>query len=133
MIELFYDLSKVNTVDFIPYLSPSSPYSGISITRLRTNNTFKKFWSDSKITFVGYRIPAQDLFVHAQYNETITLQTSDGMLSATTTYPDSGGGFNTTVDKVQYMILNGTGKYKQSTLLTIHFDNTLNRRRIVIT
>lgn len=133
MSELFYDLSKVNTVTFIPYINPSAPYSGISITRLRTDNTFKKFLGNSKLTFVGYRIPAQQLFKHAQYNETITLQTSVGMLTATTTYTDSGDGFNTTVDKVQYMILNGTGIYKKSTMLTIHFNNTLKRRRIVIT
>jgi hypothetical protein len=79
-------------------------------------------------------MPSNNPFTVALYNETATLQTKHGMLVASTTYEDSGSGFDTTVNSVKYMIHNGTGAFEGKKWMTIYFFNNqpYKQRRIVI-
>lgn len=122
-MQYYYKLDQVNQVDFIPYVGNDSHYSGISMTRLTDDNYN---YSDGQITFVGYRLKAAAPFKNAKYNETITLQTKHGMLVASQTYDDSGTGFETTLDFVDYVIHTGTGRFKCKNKIRILFNNNNN-------
>lgn len=128
-MKFYYDLENVNTLNFISYIGSDSNYSGFSMTKLRDNN---KYTSD-KISFLGYRVKAGAPFTVGQYNETVTLQTTQGMVVASTTYADPGSGLATEIKRVHYMIHNGTGIFKNKTWLTIDFNNTSVPAKRVIT
>lgn len=130
---LYYTTTTTEQLTFVPYLSTNSPFSGITTTHM-TDSSYALDTSTS-LTFVGYRIPitqpSVSRFANAQYNETITMQTPEGTLSATATYSDAGSGFETTNASQSYTVTNGIGKYAYAKFITIIFDN-LNRRRQVL-
>jgi len=127
----YYSLDEVNTVDFIPYTNNSN-YSGISMTRLRNKNYAK--YVNGQITFVGFRLNALAPFKMAKYNETITLQTKNGMVVASQTYNDSGDSFETTLNFVEYMVHNATGIFRGKKWLRIDFFKKFGKklRRITL-
>lgn len=131
---LNYDLQHIPTVEFIPNHDGQSSYSGIRMTKLKKAN-FVDYVNNSKMTFIGYRITPYTPFVMSHYSQTITLQTPNGMVVASTLYIDKGISATTVgIKSLKCMILNGTGIYKDKTWMNIYFDNNgaYNRRRIEI-
>lgn len=131
---LYYTVNTTEQLKFI-YTVGNSPYSGITTTHM----TYKNFEIDpfTLITFVGYRIVPDPIdkkskIVSPLYNETITLENKNGMLSAVATYVDSGDGFKTTNLSQTYMVLNGTDKYAYAKTITIYFNNIAGTRRIEV-
>ena len=132
---LYYTTLNTENLTFIPFLSTTdSPFSGITVTHM-TSSAYV-IDTTTTLTFVGYRIPIsssiKSQFSSAQYNETITIQTSEGSLTATATYSDSGSGFETSGTSQTYMVNNGIGKYAYAKFITILFDNDLNRRQVLV-
>ena len=130
---LYYTVNNTESVTFIPYTQANSPYSGITTTHMTTEDY--EIDINTLITFVGYRIvPAttESQLSVPLYNETITLQNTNGMLVATTTYEDAGDTFVTTKDSQTYMVLNGTGKYDYAKSITIYFNNDAGTRMIKV-
>lgn len=131
---LYYTTTSTEQLTFIPYLSTNSPFSGITTTHM-TDSSYV-IDPTTSLTFVGYRIPITNpsvsQFDSAQYNETITMQTTQGTLTATATYSDAGSGFETTKASQSYMVNNGIGKYAYAKFITILFDNTLHRRQVLV-
>lgn len=128
---LYYTINTTEQLTFIPITQGNSPYSGITTTHM----TDGKYQIDPStlITFVGYRIVPQrplSKIVVPLYNETITLENDNGMLSAVATYEDGGDSFETTTNFQTYMVLNGTGKYAYAKTITIYF-NKIARTRII--
>lgn len=128
---LYYTVNTVEQLDFIPYTT-GSDYSGITITHM-TDRNFEIDLS-TLITFVGYRIKNTNGNVATPlYNETITLENNNGMLSAVATYSDDNGtGFQTIKEFQTYMVLNGTDKYAYAKTITIYFNNITGTRRIEV-
>jgi len=125
---LYYTVNNTEQLSFT-YTVGNSPYSGITTTYM----TNKKYEIDSStlITFIGYRIvPVNGNISTSLYNETITLQNRNGMLSAVATYTDSGDSFATNKISQTYMVLNGTDKYAYAKTITIFFNNE-NGTRII--
>jgi len=132
---LYYTTNNVVNLNFIPYQGTSeSPFSGITVACM--TNAAYEIDPTSNVTFVGYRIPMPAVnttgFTSAQYNETITLQTAFGNLSAVATYSDSGTTFETDKPFQDYMVLNGIGKYAYAKSIRIIFDNILRRRQVLV-
>jgi hypothetical protein len=130
---LYYTINNIEQLNFT-YTQTSSysgipPYSGITTTHM-TNSDYETD-ANTLITFVGYRIGGPQI-TQKIYNETITLQNENGMLTATATYNDEGNTFQTTVSSQSYMVQNGTDKYAYAKTITITFDNSLNRREVKI-
>lgn len=128
---LYYTVNTTEQLSFIPYI-PGSNYSGITTTHM----TNKNYTIDptTLITFVGYRIvpKANSTIKTPLYNETITIQNENGMLSAVATYTDEGTTFVTQKDSQTYMVLNGTDKYAYAKTITIFFNNVAGTRRIIV-
>jgi len=129
---LYYTVNTTEQLSFI-YTIGNSPYSGITTTHM-TNSNYE-IDTSTLITFVGYRIVPTNVsskITDPQYNETITIQNNNGILSAVATYSDTGNSFVTQKVSQTYMVLNGTDKYAYAKTITIYFDNLLGRRRIIV-
>jgi len=130
---LYYTVNTKEQLDFKPY-TIDSDYSGITITHM-TNRNYQIDQS-SLITFVGYRIKNDNKEISKIetpfYNETITIQNNNGMLSAVATYTDKGNSFVTEKNFQTYMVLNGTDKYAYAKTITIYFNNIAGTRIIYV-
>lgn len=121
---LYYTTNTTEQLNFIPYI-PNSVFSGLTMTYMTTDNTFTTLDKKKLITFNGYRlVPVNNNIDDPQYNETFTITTPDGNLVATATYIDNGTSFITELDKLEYMVLNGSGIFSNAFKVIIHFDNT---------
>lgn len=72
---------------------------------------------NTKIQFNGVRlIPNNPIsnILEPQYTEKLLIQTPDGEIEASTLYNDSGSGFETTIDFVDYYVNHATHKYKNA-------------------
>jgi hypothetical protein len=84
------------TIDFIPYISTESTYSGLTNSFMMDENSVP---NNDVISFTGYRTPAATNLgkysIYSLYNETVTIQTANGYISAGSIYNDGGTGFAT--------------------------------------
>ena len=99
-------------------------YRGSSV-RLMTDAKYNPK-QNTKIFFNGERsVPKNGIsgLSAPQYYEKLLIQTADGEIDASTIYNDSGTGFETTIDSVDYYVNHATNKYKQATIVRIIFDN----------
>ena len=67
-----------------------------------------------------------------QYSEKLLLQTLDGEIEASTIYNNSGTGFETTIDFVDYYVNYATHKYKKAKRVRIFFDNDVTKYSRVV-
>ena len=114
----------------------TSPYSGIAVTCL-TDSDYNKLDSRYTITSVMYRVKMPSVNTTGlsgdTCNETLTINTPDGKLSAVATYYDTGTTF-ATADRtiVEFTVLNGLGKYRYANLLRIIYNHETLARRIYV-
>lgn len=88
------------------------------------------------ISIIGYRTPFANLenySIYPLYNETITIQTKNGIISAQSLYSDPRLGFSTELPSVEYSFTTASGEFVGSKILTIYFDNINKTRRVEIT
>jgi hypothetical protein len=134
--ELYYTVKnpasvKINTEAD----TTTSPYSGISIVRL-TDSNYQELPHSYTITSVMYRIKMPSLdaldLPGNECHETLTITTPAGNLTAVATYYDPGTTFATEFKQVDFMVLNGIGKYKFANLIRIFYNNETLTRRIAV-
>ena len=86
------------------------------------------------LSAVGYRTAAKEIpggfSIFPIYNETINIQTKNGIVSAVAVYADVGSGLQTTVPSVQYAVTSAQGEFVGAQIVTIYFNN-VNKTRIV--
>jgi hypothetical protein len=120
-------------IDFIPYIDKQSTYSGLENRFMMDANGIV---NKDVICFIGFRTPATDLGVYSiysLYNETTTIQTETGYISAAAIYNDGGTGFATEKPFVEYAVTAASGEFVGAKILTIFFDNVNKTRRVEIT
>lgn len=124
---LYYTTNNVENLDFIPFTT-NSPYAGLQMTYM-TDKTFTTLDNNKLISFTGYRlVPPVDGNIHEpKYDESFTITTPQGNLTAKTVYTDYGTTFVTELDKLEYMVLGGTGIYSSAFKVVIYFDNYGNK------
>lgn len=128
------DTSTVNNsavIDFIPYIDTQSSYSGLQNSFMMDANGIP---NKDVISFIGYRTPATEIpngySIYSLYNETTSIQTATGYISAAAIYNDGGSGFATEKAFVEYAVSAATGEFVGAKILTIFFNN-INKTRIV--
>ena len=136
---LYYRLTESDTstkriqvsIDFIPYISTESSYSGLKNEFMMDENSIP---NNDVICFIGYRTPAANNLgkysIYSLYNETVTIQTANGYISAGSIYNDGGTGFATEKPFVEYAVSAASGEFVGSKIITIFFNND-NLTRIV--
>jgi len=135
---LYYRLTESDTsmkpiltfIDFIPYISTESSYSGLTNSFMMDENSVP---NNDVISFIGYRTPANNLgkySIYSLYNETVTIQTANGYISAGSIYNDGGTGFATEKPFVEYAVSAASGEFVGSKIVTIFFNN-VNKTRVV--
>jgi hypothetical protein len=86
------------------------------------------------LTFEGHRTPGDDtLGIPSLYKETLTINSvpyNKHFICASANYVDTGNGFETTTNFIDYTVLGASGKYKGYNRIRIYFDN-VNFTRIV--
>ena len=122
---LYYSVSGVISVSFIDYVSPNSPYSGVSMNHM-TNSQYQVD-PLTKISFVGYRIPTSTdpSFSYPQYSETLNIVTPNGIIVSSSTYDDTGNTFQSTASGATFIVLQGSDRYAYAKKLHIDFDDTV--------
>jgi hypothetical protein len=135
---LYYRVTLSNTsnesnaaiIDYLPYVDKESSYSGLQNRFMMDVNGVP---NKDVICFIGYRTPATDLeqyTIYSLYNETLTIQTPNGLISALAIYNDGGTGFITEVPFIEYAVSSASGEFVGSKIVTIFFNN-INKTRIV--
>jgi hypothetical protein len=117
----FYD--NAENINYIT-TDQTNIYRGSAVLRM-TDSKYKPLLT-TKIQFNGERIvPSNPLsnLLEPQYTEKLLLQTPCGEIEASTIYNDSGTGFETTIDFVDYYVNHATQKYKKAKRVRIIFDN----------
>lgn len=117
----FYDNSE--RINFIT-TDQTNIYRGASVRRM-TDDKYKPLLT-TKIQFEGNRLvpnnPISNI-IEPQYSEKLLIQTPDGEIEASTLYNDSGSGFETTIEFVDYYVNHASNKYKKAKFVRIIFDN----------
>jgi len=135
---LYYRITQSDTsnetnaaiIDFIPYIDKQSSYSGLQNSFMMDENGVP---NKDIISFIGYRTPATNLgdySIYSLYNETLTIQTKTGLISATAIYNDGGTDFETEKPFVEYAVTGASGEFVGSQIVTIFFNN-IKKTRIV--
>jgi hypothetical protein len=88
------------------------------------------------MSFVGYRTAAKEIpggfSIYPIYNETLNIQTKNGIISAVAVYADVGSGLQTTFPLVQYAVTSAQGEFVGAQIVTIYFNNVNKTRRVEI-
>jgi hypothetical protein len=110
---LYYNLNKVvKSENRLKGTLASQFYSGVSMTKLTESMDIDSAYIlDSKISFVGYRQPAQLPFVFPQFQETVTIYSAKDMICATSIYMDKGTGSNSSAPTSTFVVLTATGRF----------------------
>ena len=109
----------------------SSNYSAVTV-RLMMNK--EGLPNNDVISFLGIRTPEDKLLgLQPLYNETVTIQTSLGLINGQAIYVDNGSGVTSTVLKVQYAVGANSGEFDGAKIITIYIDNVNFTREVVIT
>ena len=66
-------------------------------------------------------------------NETVTIQTPNGLVNGQAIYVDNAPDGTTTVKNVQYAVGANSGEFAGAKIITIHFDNINYKREVVVT
>jgi len=78
------------------------------------------------LSFTGYRTPATNLgdySIYSLYNETLTIQTKTGLISATAIYNDGGTSTATEKQFIEYAVTGASGEFVGAQIVTIFFNN----------
>ena len=135
---LYYRITQSDTsnetnaaiIDFIPYIDKQSSYSGVQNRFMMNENGIP---NKDIISFTGYRTPATNLgdySIYSLYNETLTIQTKTGLISATAIYNDDGTSFETMMPFVEYAVTAASGEFDGAKIVTL-FLNNIKKTRIV--
>lgn len=88
------------------------------------------------LSFEGHRTPGDtDLGIPSLYKETLTINSvpyNKHFICASANYVDTGDGFETTTDYIDYTVLGSSGKYYGYTRIRIYFDNVNHTRVLYI-
>ena len=126
-------LNSTNTT-FVTNPSNSEIYRGIE-NRYMVNGDFTTY-NQNILTFIGYRTPgvtigdgSLNLTIPSLYNETININIQpydNNFITATQNYIDSGGGFETTIPFVDYVVTGASGIFAPYKNMRITFYNNGN-------
>ncbi len=119
---------------FVQVVSPFFPtYAGVTVGYM-TDAGWQDF-NNNTIMFFGYRTPAgpPPLNIPPYYCEQVQLWLQDGgYIAAQAIYIDSGSGFITETNQVDYTVMASSGSLAGARIFSIRFDNTNGYRTIVI-
>jgi hypothetical protein len=132
-IILFYDLENNSVLNFVPYVNNQSPYSGITLKRLCTDNTFSAYNVTSTMIVEGYRILPNGVLAEPYFNETYTIQlnenSNEDMLVFTGSYPDDGTTLATNNGSRNFLVLGGSGIFDGYTKVSVQYT-TMGSKRV---
>jgi hypothetical protein len=124
---------RINLFNNLNVDPSSSTIAGVSNRFMMNANGVR---NNDIITFVNYRTPEvnslEEYSIYALLYETLTIQTSTGLISASATYADTGSDPNTQVPYVQYAVSAASGPFVSAKIVTIYFDNINKTRRVEI-
>jgi hypothetical protein len=113
------------------FTNPENQYAGIS-NFFMTDASYNA--NTDVMSFVGYRTKSKEIpggfSIFPIYNETLNIQTKNGIVSAVAVYADVGSGLQTTVPLVQYAVTSAQGEFVGAQIVQINFNN-VNKTRIV--